>query len=84
MLPGRGLKADLPQPAVDFFDRGIQALVDRLVVGLAADIGAIELLAVEQRDHRVFELHPRHFARERHVADRELVFAVGREIVFDD
>ena len=47
-------------------------------------VGAIELLAVEQRDHRVFELHPRHFARERHVADRELVFAVCREIVFDD
>ena len=84
VLPGRGSKADLPQPSVDFFDRGIQPLVDRLVVGFAADIGAIELLAVEQGDHRVFEFHPRHFPRQRHVADRELVFAVCREIVFDD
>ena len=84
VLPCRGSKADLPQPSVDLFDRGIQPLVDRLVVGVAADRGAIELLAVEQRDHRVLEFHPRHFARERHVADRELVFAVCREIVFDD
>ena len=66
------------------FDRGIERLVDRLVVRFAADRRAIELLAVEQHDHRVLELHPRHFARERHVADRELVLAVRREIVFDD
>ena len=84
VLPCRGLEADLPQPSVDFFDRGIQPLVDRLVVGFAADRGAIELLAVEQRDHRVLEFHPRHFPRQRHVADRELVVAVCREIVFDD
>src|SRR5712691_4789963 len=42
VLPCRGSKADLPQPSVDFFDRGIQPLVDRLVVGFAADGGAIE------------------------------------------
>ena len=81
--PCGGVEADLPQPAVDLFDRGIQPLVDRLVVGFAADGRAVELLAVEQRDHRVLELHPRHFARQRHVADRELVFAVGREVVLD-
>ena len=84
VLPGRGAKVDLPQPSVDFLDRRIQPLVDRLVVGFSADSGAIELLAVEQRDHRVFEFHPRHFPRQRHVADRQLVVAVGREIVFDD
>ena len=83
MLPGRGLKTDLPQPVVDFFDRRIQALVDRLVVGFAADIGAVDLFAVKQCNHRVFELHLRHFPRERHVADSEFVFAVYRESVFD-
>src|SRR5262245_38822954 len=82
MLPGRGFEADLPQPPVDFFDRRIQALVDRLVVGFAADVGAIDFLAVKQRDHRVFELHPRHFSRERHVADGKFVFAIDRESVF--
>ena len=84
VLPCRGVEADLPQPVVDLFNRGIERLIDRLVVGFAADRRAIELLAVEQRDHRVLELHPRHFARQRHVADRELVLAVRREIVFDD
>ena len=83
VLPLRGLEAELPQPSVDFFDRWIQSLIDRLVVGVAADRGAIELLAVEQRDHRVLEFHPGHFARKCHVADRELVFAVCREVVFD-
>src|SRR5262245_15287758 len=76
MLPCRGFKADLPQPPVDLFDRRIQALVDRLVVGLAADIGTVEFLAVKQRDHRVFELHPRYFSRESHVADREFVVTI--------
>ena len=84
VLPCRGLEADLPQPPVDLLDGGIQPLVDRLVIRLAADRGAIELLAVEQHDHRVLELHPRHFARQRHVADRELVVAVRREVVLDD
>ena len=84
VLPLRGMEADLPQPSVDLFNRGIEFLIDRLVIGFAADGRAIELLAVEQRDHRVLELHPRHFARQRHVADRELVVAVGREVVFDD
>ena len=84
VLPGRCVEANLPQPVVDFFDRGIERLIDRLVFGFAADCRAVELLAVEQRDHGVLELHPRHFARQRHVADRELVLTVRREIVFDD
>ena len=53
------------------------------MVRLAAEGGSIELLAVEQRDHRVLEFHARHFARQRHVADRELVFALDREVVLD-
>ena len=84
VLAGRRVEVDLAQPSVDLFDRGIERLVDRLVVGFAADVRAVELLAVEQHDHRVLELHARHFARERHVADRELVLAVGREVVLDD
>ena len=83
VLPGRRVEPDLAQPAVDLFDRRIQLLIDRLVVGVTADGRAIELLAVEQRDDRVLELHPRHFARQRHVADRQFVFAVGREVVLD-
>ena len=62
----------------------IECLVDRLVIAFAADVRAVELLAVEQHDDRVLELHARHFARERHVADRELVLAVGGEVVLDD
>ena len=54
------------------------------MIPFAADRRAVELLAVEQHDHRVLELHSRHFARERHIADREFVFAVGREVVLDD
>src|SRR5262249_49087019 len=65
MLSGRGVKVDLPQAPVDFFDRRVQTLIDRFVVGLAADIGAIEFLAVQQHNDRVFKLHSRHFARER-------------------
>src|SRR5205814_2978821 len=38
VLPLRGFEADLPQPSVDLFDGWIQPLVDRLVVGLAADV----------------------------------------------
>ena len=83
MLPFRGFEADLPQPPVDFFHRRIEALVDRLVVGFAADIGAIEFLAVKQCNYRVFELHLRHFSRKRHIADGQFVFAVDRENVFD-
>ena len=84
VLSGGGFEAELAQPAVDFFNRGIKPLIDRLVVGIATDIRAIDLLAVEQDDDGVLELHPRHFARERHVADREHVFAVGREVVLGD
>jgi hypothetical protein len=84
VLPCSRLEAELPQPSVDLFDRGIQLLIDRLVIDVTANRRAIELLAVEQDDDRVLELHPRHFARQRHVTDRELVFAVCREIVFDD
>src|SRR5690606_1817664 len=83
-LPRRRAERNLPQPGVDFLDRGIEPLIDRLVIGLAADARAVELLAVEQRDDGVLELHPRHFARKRHVADRQLVLAVGGEIVLDD
>ena len=83
MLPGRGFEGDLPQPPVDFRDRHIQPLVDRFVIAFAADIGAVELLSVKQRQHGVFELHLRHFSRHRHVADREFVFAVRGEEVLD-
>ena len=78
------LNRDLTQPAVDLLDGRIERLIDRLVIDLAADLGAIELFAVEQHDDRVLELHARHFARERHVADRELVFSVRGEVVLDD
>ena len=77
-------EADLPEPAVDFLDGRVESLIDGLVIGLAADIGAIELLAVEQGDDRVLELDARRFARQRHVADRQFVFAVGREVMLDD
>src|SRR5262245_40869952 len=83
MLSGRGMEADLPQASVDLLHCRIELLIDRLVVLLPADVGAVELLPVEERDDRVLELHARHFARERHIADRELVLAVGREGVFD-
>ena len=83
MLPGRGFKVDLSQAIVDFFDRRIEALVDRFVIGFAADIGSIEFLAIKQNNHGVFEFHPRHFSRERHVTDGEFVFAVDGECVFD-
>jgi hypothetical protein len=53
------------------------------VVCFATDVRAVDLLAVEQHDHRVLELHARHFACHRHVADGQLVFAVGREVVLD-
>ena len=74
---------DLPQPSVDFCDRHIEPRVDCLVIAFAADVGAIELFSVEQRQHGVFELHLRHFSRQRHVADREFVFAIRREPVLD-
>ena len=66
VLSLRRLEANLAQATVDLFDRGIELLIDRFVIGFAADGGAIELLAIEEGDHRVLELHPRHFARERH------------------
>ena len=84
VLAGRRIEANLAQPAVDLFDGRVERLVDRLVIGFAADVRAIELFAVEQHDDGVLELHARHFARERHVADRELVLAVGGEVVRDD
>src|SRR5690606_40452112 len=74
----------LASTVVYLFAGRIEALVDRLVIGLAAGVRAIGLLAVEQGDDGVLELHPRHFPRERHVADRELVLAVRREVVRDD
>src|SRR5262245_19814521 len=78
------LELDLPQPSVDRFDCGIQRLIDRLVVDVPTDVRAIELDAIEQREDGVLELHPRHFARERHVTNGQLVFAVRREVVLDD
>ena len=81
VLTGRGVETDLAQSVVDLLDGRIEPLVDRLVIDFAADVRAIELLAVEQHDDGVLELHARHFARERHVADRELVLAVGRKVV---
>src|SRR5690606_35775295 len=40
-------KADLAQPAVDLLDGRIEALIDRLVIGFAADVGPVDLFAVE-------------------------------------
>ena len=69
------------QPAVDLSDRVVEPLVDRLVVLLAADVGAVELLAVEQRHHGVARTPCSAPARrERHVADGQHVLAVGREL----
>src|SRR5262245_22848196 len=76
VLSGRRFEPDSTQPPVDVFYGRIEALVDRLVVGFAADIGAIDFLAVKQCNNRVFELHPRYFSRQRHVADGQFVFAV--------
>jgi hypothetical protein len=84
MLPCRRREGNSAQPVVDGFDGRIERLVDRLVIGFTTDVRAVELFAVEQHDDGVLELHARHFARERHVADRELVFAVGRKVVRDD
>src|SRR5262245_55978759 len=64
MLTFASFEADLLQPSVNFFDCRIQSLIDRFVVGFAADIRAVKLFAVEQHNHRVFEFHPRHFSRE--------------------
>src|SRR5690606_9506756 len=84
VLPGRSFEAAPAQPVLELVDGRTEPLVDRLVVALAAAVRAIDLFAVEQRDDRVVDLHARHFARARHVADRELVLAVRREIVRDD
>ncbi len=83
VLAGGGVEPDPLQARIDRRHGVVENLVDPLVVGFAADLGAVELLAVEQRDDRVLELHARHFARQRHVADRQLVFAVGEERVLD-
>src|ERR1700752_1681634 len=61
MLPCRRLKADLLQPSIDFFDRRIQRLVYRFMVGFAANIGAVKLLAVQESEDSVFKFHSRHF-----------------------
>jgi hypothetical protein len=82
MLPCRGFEFDFSQASVNGFDRRIQQLIDRLVIGFASDIGSIKLLAVKQRDHRVFEFHARNFTGQRHVADSEFVFAIRRKIMF--
>ncbi len=81
--PGWRLETDAAQAIVDPLDGRVELLVDRFVVRLAADSRAKELLAVKQGEHGIFELHSRHFAGERHVADREFVLAGSREIVFD-
>ena len=77
------LEPDLSQPPVDFLHSSIQPLVDRFVVLFASDIGTVELLAVKQSNDRVLEFHPGHFASKSHVADREFIFAIDRECVFD-
>ncbi len=84
VLAGGGVEVDVAQPLVDLEHAVVELLVDQLVVFLAADVGAVELLAVEQGDDRVLELHLRHFAGQRHVADGQHIFAVGREHVLLD
>src|SRR5262245_41789559 len=83
MLSLRGFKADLLYSAVYSFYRRIQPRVDRFVVGYSPNIGTVKFLPVEECNYSVFELHPGHFSRKRHVADAEFVFTVGREKVFD-
>ncbi len=69
VLPGGGMKADILQPSVDGGHGRILSLIDRLLIGVATDVSAEEFLAVEQRHDRVLELHPRHVASQRHIAD---------------
>ncbi len=59
MPPAVACEADVLEALVDGVDRGILQLVDGLQVFFAADVRAIELLAVEHRHEGALELHVR-------------------------
>src|SRR5690606_1478828 len=61
VLPRRRVETDLAEPAVDLLDGRLQQLIDGLVVRFAADVRTVELLAVQEGDDGVLELHSRHF-----------------------
>ncbi len=76
------MKADVAQATVDLVHRYLLLLIDGLLVALPADMGAEELLAVQQCHNGVIEFHKRHVAPQRQVADRERVVPVrGKDVL---
>ncbi len=78
-----GFEADALQALVDGVDGGVLLLIDGLHVLLAANVGVEELFPVQGGYQAVVELHVVDPQRHGHVADVELVLAVGREEVSD-
>ena len=62
VLPLRGVKTDVAQAAVDLVHRHLLLLIDGLLVALPANMGAEELLAIQQCHDGVIEFHERHVA----------------------
>ncbi len=83
MLPCSGIKTNTTQTIVDLGYRIVLYLVDRLVIGFAADVGAEKFHTIKQCHDSVFEFHVGHFAREREIADRQFILAIGKEVVLD-
>ena len=83
VLPGLDLETNILEPFVDRVGLRDAVLVDRLLIGIAADRGPVDLAAIDGDDDRVLELHIIDPQGLGHVGDVNHIFAVGRKFVLD-